>query len=96
MKCQQNPYLCSYCVPTYEMSPNLVHFKKNIALLIYHYIKPKKHGNGTPIERHCLEYEVRSTRGKTQALRAQVVQFPMCLSWASTAHKMQVIKYFLN
>ena len=56
-----------------------------------HYIKPKKHGNGTPIERYRHEYQVTSARGNSQALRAQVVQFPLCLSWASTSHKMQVI-----
>ena len=47
------------------------------------------HERGTPIFRQELEYHITSKRGKTHAPRAKIVQFPMRLAWANTAHKMQ-------
>ena len=35
------------------------------------------------------EFQIKSRSGKTHAPRAKIVQFPMRLSWANTAHKMQ-------
>ena len=55
-----------------------------------HMLKPEKHENGIPILRHKLEYQATSRRGFQQTLRVSVTQFPLTLSWASTAHKMQV------
>ena len=45
--------------------------------------------NGTPIFRQELEYNITSKRGKGHAPKAKIVQFPMRLAWATTAHKMQ-------
>ena len=39
--------------------------------------------NGTPIERHELQYQPRAT------IRCKVLQFPLKLSYSSTAHSMQ-------
>ena len=50
----------------------------------------KKHGTGTPILRHKLEYQGKSARGFGESCMVSVTQFPMTLSWASTSHKMQV------
>ncbi len=47
--------------------------------------------NGTPIFRHELEYFIHSQRGKSHSARATVIQFPLRVCYASTAHKMQVI-----
>ena len=54
-----------------------------------YYLNPKKHGNGTPILRHELKYQA-SAKGFKTTVEPKILQFPMCLSWASTAHKMQV------
>ena len=59
-------------------------------------LNPEKHGDGTPILRHKLEYQATSSRGFQQTLRVSVTQFPMALSWASTAHKMQVNSFLLK
>ncbi len=48
-----------------------------------------KEENGTPIFRHELEYFIQSGR-KTHAAQAKVIQFPLRVCYASTAHKMQV------
>ena len=45
--------------------------------------------NGTPIFRQELEYQVLSRKGYGHAMRAKIVQFPLKLFYASTAHKMQ-------
>ena len=49
-----------------------------------------KESNGTPIFRQELEYQISSQTGKGHAARAKVIQFPLRISYASTAHKMQV------
>ena len=59
-----------------------------------HMLCSKKHGTGTPILRHKLEYQGKSARGFGESCLVSVTQFPMSLSWASTSHKMQV-KIFL-
>ena len=46
--------------------------------------------NGTPIFRFELEYPARSKKGFRQALTAKVIQFPIRLCYAWTAHKSQV------
>ena len=61
-----------------------------------HMLCPKKHGTGTPILRHKLEYQGKSARGFGESCIASVTQFPMTLSWASTSHKMQVKKLFVH
>ncbi len=50
-----------------------------------------KDSNGTPIFRQELEYFIQSQRGKSHSAKAKVIQFPLRVSYASTAHKMQVI-----
>ena len=59
-----------------------------------HLLCSKKHGTGTPILRHKLEYQGKSARGFGESCMVSVTQFPMTLSWASTSHKMQVKYYF--
>ena len=46
--------------------------------------------NGTPIFIHDLKYQITSNSGKKHAPEARVIQFPMRLAWASTAHGVQV------
>ena len=48
-----------------------------------------KEVNGTPIERHELEYNPPSKKGFNHSIRCKVIQFPLKLCWASTAHSMQ-------
>ena len=50
--------------------------------------------SGTPIFHYELEYQVCSSRGKSQAARAKILQIPMRLAWAFTCHKVQVSKLF--
>ena len=50
-----------------------------------------KEWNGTPIFRQELEYFINSQRGKSHSAKAAVIQFPLRVCYASTAHKMQVI-----
>lgn len=52
--------------------------------------------NGTPIFRHELEYTITAQSGKAHSARAKVIQFPLRLSYASTAHKMQVHSHELK
>ena len=45
---------------------------------------------GTPIFRFELEYPIKARAGWSHAANAKIVQFPVKLAYASTAHKMQV------
>ena len=47
--------------------------------------------NGTPIFRMKFEYNRKSTSGRGTTFKASVVQFPLKLGYAFTAHSMQVI-----
>ena len=51
--------------------------------------------NGTPILRHELEYNVPKGKGSSShEASAKVEQFPIRIFYASTAHKMQVSRFF--
>jgi ATP-dependent exoDNAse (exonuclease V) alpha subunit len=53
--------------------------------------KKYKESNGTPIFREDHEYQLLSKTGKwNQTAKARVLQFPLRLFYASTAHKVQV------
>ena len=55
------------------------------------YADKYKEQNGTPIFREEHEYQLKSRNGLwAQAARAKLVQFPLRLNYASTAHKIQV------
>lgn len=53
----------------------------------------KKYENviGTPIQRYELEYHLQTKKGFTLGAKAKVIQFPLKINYAQTAHKMQVI-----
>ena len=46
-----------------------------------------KSENGTPIKIQEMEYYATSQRGKSQAARPKIWQFPLRLAWANTSHK---------
>ena len=48
-----------------------------------------KHVNGTPIFRYELEYEKKTKRGFIQFAKARLMQFPLQIHYASTAHRVQ-------
>ena len=59
-----------------------------------YYLDVKKHANGTPIVRYELKYVKQNQIGfRITTVQPKISQFPMCLCWASTAHKMQVNIY---
>ena len=54
--------------------------------------------NGTPIYRIEHEYQLKTRHGKgmyAQAAKGKLIQFPLRLYYASTAHKLQV-RFYLN
>ena len=48
------------------------------------------HCNGTPVFKMKFEYNRNSTGGRSTTFKASVVQFPLKLGYAFTAHSMQV------
>ena len=60
-----------------------------------YYLDAKKHANGTPIVRYEYKYVKQLQNGsRITSVQPKISQFPMCLCWACTAHKMQVKIYF--
>lgn len=56
-----------------------------------YYLNEEKHTKGTPIVRYEYKYIKKSKKGRQiTTVQPKISQFPMCLCWACTAHKMQV------
>ena len=53
--------------------------------------KKYKESRGTPIYRFQLEYQLQTRRRFKSGAKAKVLQFPLKINYAQTAHKMQVL-----